>query len=169
MTALSSHILVREAAPADAAVLCEILNAIIEIGGTTALETPFSAGEFSEMFLLGERCLACFVAVENGSEALAGFQALSRHPDLPENWADVATFARIEPKTPGIGTALFARTGERARELGLVAINATIRADNASGLAYYAKMGFQTHRILPGVPLKDGTPVDRVMKLLLLG
>jgi hypothetical protein len=25
-------------------------------------------------------------------------------------------------------------------------------------------MGFQDHRVIPGVPLSDGTPVDRVLK-----
>jgi hypothetical protein len=43
-------------------------------------------------------------------------------------------------------------------------INATIRADNTGGLAYYAKMGFETYGITKDVPLLDGTPVDRINK-----
>jgi len=64
----------------------------------------------------------------------------------------------------GVGTALFAATVVRAREVGLTAINATIRADNKGGLAFYTKMGFETYGIARGVPLRDGTPIDRVSK-----
>jgi L-amino acid N-acyltransferase YncA len=166
---LPGRFLVREAVPADAAPLCEILNSIIEIGGTTALETPLTAAEFSEMYLDGERCLGCFVAAASDAEVLLGFQALSRHAKLPENWADIATFARMEPKSPGVGTALFARTMQRARELEAAAINATIRADNTGGLAYYEKMGFQTYQVAKGVLLQDGTPVDRIFKRYVVG
>lgn len=169
MDTLSGRLTIRDAVPADAAPLCEILNFIIEVGGTTALETLLTPAEFSQVFLDGERCLACSVAAEREAESLSGFQALSRHPDLPNDWGDIATFARLEPKTPGVGTALFAHTREKARHLGLGAINATIRADNQSGLAYYQKMGFQTYRTIPGIPLKSGTPVDRVLKRLILG
>ena len=51
-----------------------------------------------------------------------------------------------------------------AQDLGLKAINATIRADNVSGLAYYTKMGFETYHRVKQVPLSDSTPVDRVKK-----
>ena len=62
------------------------------------------------------------------------------------------------------GTALFERTKAAARALGLVAIGATIRADNHSGLPFYEKMGFRTYDVARAVPLGDGTPVDRIRK-----
>lgn len=64
----------------------------------------------------------------------------------------------------GVATALFATTTAQARELGLSAINATIRADNVSGLAFYSKMGVEDCGIAKQLPLKDGTPVDRISK-----
>lgn len=159
---------VRPARAEDAAGLCELLNAIIRIGGTTALEEPMDVHGFREYFIDGPRALACFVAVERDGGQRLGFQALDRHPELPPDWADIATFARAQPKVPGVGTALFAATRARARALGLRAINATIRADNAGGLAYYTKMGFEDYRVDPAVPLRDGTPVDRLFKRCLL-
>jgi ribosomal protein S18 acetylase RimI-like enzyme len=63
-----------------------------------------------------------------------------------------------------VGSALFAATRERARSLGLTAINATIRADNVGGLAFYQKIGFLDHSVTRAIPLKDGRPVDRVNK-----
>ena len=49
-------------------------------------------------------------------------------------------------------------------QYGREAINATIRADNAGGLAFYTKQGFVDYGVTPAVPLADGTPVDRVHK-----
>ncbi len=43
-------------------------------------------------------------------------------------------------------------------------IDATIRADNASGLAYYKAMGFTDWDVLRDVPLSDGRVVDRIRK-----
>ncbi len=70
----------------------------------------------------------------------------------------------MNPKISGVGRALFPATRAAAEELGLEFINATIRADNVSGLAYYSKMGFEPYDRLVQVPLLDGTPVDRIKK-----
>ena len=59
---------------------------------------------------------------------------------------------------------MFAATRERARALGVAAINATIRADNSGGLAFYSRMGFVDHHVDKAVPLKSGLPVDRISK-----
>lgn len=154
--------LIRKAIPADAAELAALLNEIIRAGGTTAIETELTPQEFDEWFISGEYPLSCLVAEADG--LLYGFQSLSLFGDPPKGWADIATFARIAPKKPGVGRALFAATKEAARALGLEAINATIRADNVSGLGYYGKMGFETYKVVEAVPLKDGTLVDRVKK-----
>ena len=159
-----ARVAVRAAAPQDVADLCGLLNTIIRIGGTTAYEAPLTEAQFAEHFVTGPDLLSCFVAEDRDAGLLLGFQAIGRHSGLPESWADIATFARVEPKVRGVGTGLFAATSVRARDLGLAAINATIRADNASGLAYYARMGFEDYAVAKGVPLMDGTPVDRISK-----
>ena len=164
MLDVSIRFQIRAASLADVSPLTALLNKIIESGGTTALETPLSHTEFAAHFLLGPQVLSCFVAEDDASKTLLGFQSLERHRDLPEDWGDIATFAQPTSKQRGVGTALFAATIVRARELGLVAINATIRADNRGGLAFYEKMGFTTYRVLEAVPLRDGTPVDRISK-----
>lgn len=153
---------IRKAVSSDAEELSALLNEIIRAGGTTALETPLSAAEFTDWFIDGEFPLVCHVA-EDG-QSLVGFQSLSLYGDPPKGVADIATFARINPKTAGVGSALFPATRTAAKELGLEFINATIRADNVSGLGYYAKMGFETCDRLLQIPLQDGTPVDRIKK-----
>ncbi len=159
---------IRDAALSDAADLAALLNAIIAQGGTTALEEPFTPERLAEAYLVGPTVLCCFVAVDKATGQLEGFQTLGRYPDLPEDVGDIGTFARIDGKRRGVGSALFAATRERARRLGLAAINATIRADNVGGLAFYGKMGFEDHSVTADVPLRDGRLVDRVNRRLRL-
>lgn len=158
---------VRPVAADDAAELADLLNAVIAAGGTTALEEPFSPDWLAMSFLNGPDVLSCFVA-EDEEGALLGFQTLVRNSGLPDGVVDIATFAKLGGTQRGIGSALFAATAKRAAELGLGAINATIRGDNTGGLAFYSKQGFIDHGVTPGVPLKDGTPVDRVHKRFVL-
>jgi GNAT superfamily N-acetyltransferase len=154
---------VRKALKSDSNVLSELLNEIIIIGGSTAFESPLSASEFDSFFLCGSSFICCHVA-ENSAGEVLGFQSLTRHPELPIGWADIATFARANPKVFGVGTALFQKTVPYARDIGIATINATIRADNVSGLSYYSKIGFLDYSVANDVPLNDGTLIDRISK-----
>ena len=160
-------LVVRPVEAADAPGLAELLNAVIAAGGTTALQEPFTPEALDQTYLTGPNVLCCFVA-EDEDGTLLGFQTLGRYPGLPDDVGDIGTFTRLGSTQRGIGSALFAQTTRRAAELGLSAINATIRGDNTGGLTFYAKQGFADHALTPGVPLKDGTPVDRVHKRFVL-
>ncbi|OKB68309.1 GNAT family N-acetyltransferase [Serratia marcescens] len=153
---------IRTVTPQDAEALTQLLNEVIAAGGTTAIETPLTPTEFAEWFISGEQALSCQVAEQDG--LLLGFQSLSADETLPSDTADIATFSRLSPKVRGIGSALFPATLAAAKAHGFRHINATIRADNVGGLAYYQKMGFRDYDRLPQVPLNDGTPVDRIKK-----
>jgi len=157
---------IRAVLPEDAAELAELLNAIIARGGTTAFEAAFTPARLAEAYLIGPSVHCCFVAERNGQ--LLGFQTLGTQTFLPAGIGDIATFTRLGGTQRGVGSALFATTCTRARELGLRAINATIRGDNVGGLAFYSRMGFLDHEVVPAVPLKDGTPVDRIRKRFVL-
>lgn len=154
---------VRPVTSADAPALADLLNAVIAAGGTTALQDPYTPEALDAAFLTGPNVHCCFVA-EDEDGTLLGFQTLGRYPGLPEDVGDIGTFALVGGTQRGIGSALFAETSKRAAELGLSVINATIRGDNTGGLAFYTKQGFVDHGVTEGVPLKDGTPVDRVHK-----
>jgi len=155
---------VRPVSSSDAAELAELLNAIIARGGTTALETPYTPEHLDEVYLTGPDVLCCFVAVDEATGRIEGFQTLGRADHLDADWGDIGTFSRLGGTQRGIGTALFEATKAGATELGMAGINATIRADNEGGLAFYAKQGFVDHSVDRAVPLKDGTPIDRINK-----
>jgi len=162
-------ITVRPVTPADAPELAELLNAIIERGGTTALEHPFTPDQLDATYLTGPKVISCMVAVDEESGRLEGFQTLVREAHLPEGWGDIGTFTRVDGIQRGVGSALFAATRDHARSLGMEAVNAEIRADNKGGLTFYGKQGFKDYRVEPARPLRDGTPMDRMFKRYMLG
>lgn len=166
-------ITVRPALPSDALDMAKLLNKIIEIGGTTAQQSLFDEERMHNHYLAPPNNVACHAAVEG--ETLLGFQALEWSTpdkdgnfDRPSDWAYIATFVKDGQQGKGIGVKLFAATRAKAMNAGVKAIDATIRADNVPGLAYYAKMGFREDSRILQAPLRDGTKIDRIRKVLYL-
>lgn len=149
---------VRRAALYDIRAMARLLNEIIAAGGTTAMTEPVTPDEIAR--LAEAPGAAWHVAEAEG--AILGFQWIEPHEALPAGACDIATFVQRGRTGLGIGSALFAATEVAARDLGYGWINATIRADNAGGLAYYRSRGFRVWALLEGAVLGDGTVVDRI-------
>ncbi len=155
----------RPATPRDADEMTALINEIIAIGGTTAYEDPFTPESMNGEFISPPYLLSCTLVEDEGR--LLGFQVLlwpNAHEPFPDVWAYIGTYARVGHTGGGIGRALFAETLKAARAAGVKTIDATIRADNTGGLAFYGRVGFVDYDRRIGVPLKDGTLVDRVRK-----
>lgn len=159
----------RNASPDDAPEMAALLNELIQIGGTTAHQSIFDSARLESHYILSDLAISCVIATKAGR--ILGFQALewcdpkyTGPSPLPSNWASIATFVRHGSAGQGVGRNLFDRTLARANSSGATAIDATIRADNISGLAYYSAMGFQDYQRLKDVPLADGTKIDRIRK-----
>lgn len=148
--------------------MAALLNEIIRIGGTTAFENAVGPEDMADWYVECDGLYCCYVAIDNNGN-VAGFQALEHTDAYGPGVSEISSFARQTPLVRGTGTALFEATRAFAETAGLSAINAKIRADNLPGLAYYTKMGFSDHSVIPGVPLKDGTPVDRILKRYQVG
>lgn len=153
---------VRPATAQDAPALAAILNAIIAKGGTTAHEVPFSMAEIRDHYISGPKVICCHAAFMAGKSV--GFQALDRNAAMPEGWGDIATFLTEDARGSGAAAALFAASCAAAKVLGVTTLNATIRADNVPGLAYYARIGFHDYSHDSDYCLKDGTRVGRVSR-----
>lgn len=153
--------IVRPALPADAAAMAALQNRIIRIGGTTAHQVERPAEAVRAAYITGPAVVCCHVAWDG---AVLGFQAVEAWPGLPEGWGDIGTFVDPDVQARGIGTALFAATVAACRRAGLRTLNATIRADNVPGLAYYARVGFVDHARDDGWALDDGRVVGRVSR-----
>lgn len=155
---------VRTALRSDADQMADLINRIISIGGTTAYRTPFDVEKIIGEFIGPELAICCHVAVEAGT--VCGFQALfwsdpswPGEDSLPSDWAVIATYVDPETHGKGIGRALFSRTAAAAGDAGVRAIDATIRKENAGGLSYYARMGFEDYRSGEETVSKRYTPV----------
>jgi L-amino acid N-acyltransferase YncA len=148
----------------DADQLCDILNAIIEIGGTTAFLDPIDPSFFDRDGILSDK-VETFAHLAETNGTIHGYQWIS---PFQGPLCQIATFARPGTAQRGIGTALFPHTVEMAKAAGYTEIDATIRADNTGGLAYYSKMGFIDKDVTRAKPLDDGTLVDRIHKRLKL-
>lgn len=159
-------VITRPAVPADAQSMTDLLNEIITIGGTTAHEELFDADMMLHHYILPDRHICTTVATID--EVIVGFQMLVwPDPDIgpmPEGWGFIGSFVKVGMTGRGVGKALFAATCATARAAGCLHIDATIRADNASGLRFYAAMGFVDYDLYPAVPLRDGRKVDRIRK-----
>ncbi len=158
---------IRPATADDCAEMATLLNEIIEIGGPTAHTTPVDADTLIGWMGKWAGRNAWHVACDADGRIM-GFQFIEPNPKLPSCTADIATFARVGATGQGIGQKLFIATRAAAKGLGYTSITAVIRADNTGGLAYYTKMGFTDHDVDRAVALKDGTPVDRILKRLAL-
>ena len=162
-------VFIRDATAGDGPALSLILNRIIAAGGSTAHLTPFDPARMYRHYIAPPRGISCLVACEKDS--LLGFQALERcdpnwpgEEPLPADWAVIASFVAVAQQGRGIGHALFKETRARASAAGIPTIDATIRADNSSGVRFYDSLGFGDYAVLKAVPLSDGTPVDRIRK-----
>ena len=146
--------------------MCDVLNPHIIEGRSTAHQTLFDPERMRCHYIATPFLITCHVAQIDGT--IVGFQSLEgpdpAYGNTPDGWAFIASFVAPGHGGQGIGTALFTATLDAARAAHVRTIDATIRADNVSGLAYYTAMGFTDYDRQKDVPLTDGTPVDRIRK-----
>lgn len=143
--------------------MAEILNEIIDQGGTTALTEHVTASQLNDRIAGGGDKSVWHVA-EDADGQVMGFQWIEPADYLPPEAAEIATFARIGYTGHGVGSALFRATETAARKVGYAWINANIRADNFGGLAYYQSRGFEDYGRKTGFKMANGQVVDKVLK-----
>ncbi|SNS09364.1 GNAT family N-acetyltransferase [Antarctobacter heliothermus] len=157
------RISVRTAGPLDCRPMAALLNEIIAEGGTTAIIRPVAPEDLRD-WMARARDRAAWHLAEDEAGTVMGFQWIEPADYLPDEAAEIATFARQGRSGLGIGSSLFRATEQAARALGYRWINANIRADNTGGLAYYQSRGFEEYGRKTGVPLGNGQLVDKVLK-----
>lgn len=144
--------------------ISRLFNQIILAGGTTAQLAPVSTADIWRWMDRFAGQNSWHVAVDGPD--IVGFQFAEPHPDLPSEAADIASYVRVGATGMGIGSMLFSATRIKTAELGYRWLNASIRADNSGGLAYYASCGFRAYLTDPDACLPDGTKVGKVHKRL---
>ncbi len=163
---MGDALFIRRAGALDARALADLLNEIIARGGTTAMTQPVTGADIAQWM---QTPGAIWHVAENDRGQLQGFQWVEPKATLPADTLDIATFARLGATGIGIGSALFEHTKAAARAQGARFINATIRADNEGGLAYYQSRAFERYAFQENVDLGGGLLVDRIQMLFKLG
>ncbi|MBP1853382.1 GNAT family N-acetyltransferase [Rhizobium halophytocola] len=143
----AADILIRPAIAGDADGISAVLALVVAASGSDRSSDP---EHVRERYLEDRNRVRCSVAT-GADGSILGFQSLKRAmPDNPygvtPGWGIIGTYVRPGLGRLGIGRRLFASSLEAAREAALPAIDATIGADNALGLAYYEAMGFRAYR-----------------------
>lgn len=138
---------IRPAAPADADGMSAVLH---EIVAATGRPRPSDPAFVLATYTGNPHRIACSVAVD-ADGGILGFQSLIRAVagnayGVEPGWGIIGTHVSPRAARRGVGKALFEVSRGSAHAAGLVAIDATIGADNATGLAYYEAMGFRTYR-----------------------
>lgn len=159
----------RPAQPHDADAMCALLNPIIEEGSTTAHRNLFDAKRMRDTYITAPLLIRTTLALKG--DTLLGFQLLEwadpgyKGPEaLPADWAVIASFVRIAAQGKGVGQILWRDTLLTAKQAGVVAVDATIRTDNAPGLTYYSGLGFRDYSSINSFQLSDGNLVDKTRK-----
>lgn len=154
---------IRRAGRLDSGPIAALINEIIVLGGTTSMTTPLSRADIIAFMQEHPGQSAWFLA-EGGEGQMLGVQWIEPNPSLPPEAADIATFTRPGHTQMGIGSSLFRQTRLAASAMGYEWINATIRADNPGGLAFYQSRGFEDYKIAQNIRLGDGSRVDKISK-----
>lgn len=153
---------VRAMTAADVPSCVAIINHTIALGGTTAHEDPFSEADFTAHYFEDPEV----VNVALDGDRVVGFQAAF---EVEPGVYSIGSFTDQQRSVRGAGTVMMDKTKNDCRARAGISIIAKITADNASGLAYYSKMGFQDDAVWPADHTRsDGTVVDRIVKRFVL-
>lgn len=159
-------VVIRRVRPADAAAVARILNAVIENGAFSLLDTPFSEREECEYI---ERFSArgVFNVAENRTEGVVAFQSLEPYASVKTHAFDhvltMGTYVADDHRREGIGTRLAEIAFAEARQSGHMMIVTEIRADNQTSLRFHHGLGFVVVGVAHGAVRVGDRCVDLVI------
>lgn len=137
---------IRAVRPGDAAGVARILNAAIEAGAYTVLDTPFSV-EAERQFIAGFPERGVFHVAERRPDGLVvGFENVepfATYTAAFDHVGIIGTFVDLAHRREGIGRRLAEATFAAARAKGYEKLFTYVRADNPAALAFYRGLGFR--------------------------
>jgi len=163
---------IRPATEEDAESIVGLLNPIIAAEKYTIVSEPISVVEQIDWIRSVSECGLFHVAVGTNDRKVLGFQSVEPLSATEKAWkhvGDVATFVALDSHRQGVGRSLSQMTFERAREHGFLKINATIRADNPQGVAFYKSMGFDVIGTARKHALVRGEYIDEILAEKFIG
>ncbi len=137
-------ITIRPATTGDAEGVARVLNAVIEGGRHSLLDTPFSV-EAERAFIASLPARSAMHVAEAGG-TIVGFQVVEPWSSFVthefDHVATMGTYVDEAWRRRGVGTQLAAASFPAAQAMGYEKIYTDLRADNAESLAYHVSLGF---------------------------
>jgi len=133
---------IRDAADGDARAVTDVLNSFVEDSFAAYNATPVPAEFFTKIRQLAEGYPFYVVEAESGD--VIGFAMLRRHhpADTFDRTAELTYFLLPEHTRRGLGTRLLTVLMERAVELGIDQVLASVSSLNEQSLQFHRKHGF---------------------------
>ena len=157
-------IVIREAGPDDAAGVVAVLNPIIAAGVFTTITAELSE-EDERRYIESFPARGLFL-VAVADDTLVGLQSVEPFDGSTpafDHVGVIGTFVDLGWHRRGVASRLFAATFAAAPARGYEKLFTYIRADNAAGLAVYARHGFETVGTARQHARIGGRYVDEVM------
>lgn len=136
---------IREMCIKDAEGIINVLNPIIQYGGLTVIDTPFTVKQ-EKKFLKNFPKKGIFYVAFHNDKNLLGFQVLepfANYTHAFDHVATIGTYVNISEQRQGIGTELSYQTFKKAKEKGFEKIFTYVLAENKPALQFYSKLGFK--------------------------
>ncbi len=144
---------IRDATPADAAAVSEIINPIIRDTTISFKPRELSEAELAEMITSAK---GYFVAEVD--DTVRGFASYNQFRGGDGYARTMEHTVMIEPEArgQGVGEALMVHLEHHARSAGVGSLWAGVSADNPGGRAFHARIGFEDVCVLRKVGFKFG-------------
>ena len=139
-------ILIRQVRPGDEEAIVRILNAIIEAGAYTVLDTPLTVEAEREFMASFPQRGLFHVAEDPQRREAVGFQTLepfATYTRAFDHVGVIATFVDLSLRRRGIGTRLAEVTLREAKRDAYEKVFTYVRADNEAALEFYRRLGFR--------------------------
>jgi len=161
---------VRDATPADAAVIAEIYNETVAARDATMDLEPRNADYFSGL-IAGPGSREAFIVLE--SEAgLAGWGRIMAYSDRPgyRTACETAVYLRRAVRRRGYGSIIKQELLRRCREFGYHHVVAKVYSDNRDSIEYNLRLGYEIVGVQREIGWVNGRWQDvTIMQLLLDG
>lgn len=152
--------IVRPATPRDATGISAVLNPVIRDTTVSFKPTELSLDEVAKLI---ENAPGIFVAEDDGVIlGYASYDQFRRGLGYARTMEHSIVLAP-EARGRGTGRALMQRVEDHARAAGIGSLWAGVSGENPGGVAFHARIGFETVVVLPKVGFKFGRWLDLTM------
>ncbi|WP_435259498.1 GNAT family N-acetyltransferase [Thioclava sp. FR2] len=153
--------MIRPAAPADAAAIGAIWNAVIRDTVATFNSAEKTIAEIEALIAARHASGRCFLVAED-DHGLCGFVTYDQFRGGVGYVATMEHTIHIAPRAvgKGWGRALMAAMEQHARERGVHVMVAGVTGENESGQSFHKSLGYSSVAIMPEVGQKFGRRMD---------